>query len=144
VRHGDYIAKLRGATAADSEGKATHRKLDLKAGPDVYGPALIDDLRINAFDVDLQVQLCADLNAMPVNDSTAERPEAQSPFVTVRRLHLSRQDVSGAETFARCDALAFTQWCVHPEDRPLGGIMDVRVYSTSARVRREINSQPQG
>jgi hypothetical protein len=103
---------------------------------------LIADLQANDFDFDLQVQLCADLAAMPVNDSTVEWPETLSPFVTVGRVHIPRQDISSPDTFARGDALAFNQWRVHPEHRPLGEIMDVRrVYSTSARVRRELNNQ---
>jgi hypothetical protein len=145
VRHGDYIAKVRVAPAADSADKASRRQLDLSTGPDVFGPALIEDLRAHPFDFDLQVQLCADLDAMPVNDATVEWPESLSPFVTVGRVHLPRQDASSPETFAKGDALAFNQWRVHPEHRPLGEIMDVRrIYSTSARVRRELNNQPQG
>ncbi len=145
VRHGDYIAKVRVNPAADSAGKATRHKLDLSAGTDVFGPALIEDLKLNDFDFDLQVQLCTDLTKMPVNDSTVEWPEALSPYVTVGRVHLPRQDISGTLTSAACDALAFNQWRVRPEHRPLGEIMDVRrIYSMSARVRREINDQPAG
>jgi hypothetical protein len=145
VRHGAYIAKLRVNPAADSAGKVTRRDLDLTSGPDVFGPALIEDLQLSDYDFDLQVQLSTDLVKMPVNDSTVEWPEALSPFVTVGRVHLPRQDISSTLTSDRCDALAFNQWRVHPEHRPLGEIMDVRrIYSTSARVRREFNHQPPG
>jgi hypothetical protein len=81
---------------------------------------------------------------MPVNDSTVEWPEKLSPFVTVGRVHLPRQDISGPENFEKGDALAFNQWRVTSERRPLGEIMDVRrVYTTSAWVRRTLNHQPQ-
>ena len=53
------------------------------------------------FDFDLQVQLCTDLAAMPVNDTTVEWPEKLSPFVTVGRVHLPRQDISGPENFEK-------------------------------------------
>jgi hypothetical protein len=145
VRHGDYIAKVRVNPAAESATKVTRRELDLKSGPDVFGPALIEDLKLNDFAFDLQVQLCTDLAKMPVNDATVEWPEALSPYVTVGRVHLPRQDSSSTLTSETCDALAFNQWRVRPEHRPLGEIMDVRrIYSTSARVRREINHQPAG
>jgi hypothetical protein len=144
VRHGEYVAKVRVAPAADSVEKVAHRQLDLSSGRDVFGPALIDELKAHDFDYHLQIQLCADLGTMPVNDATVEWPERLSPFVTVGRIHLPRQDISGSETLERCDALAFNQWRVRPEHRPLGEIMDVRrIYSTSARVRRELNNQPQ-
>ena len=82
---------------AENAAHVIHRELDLSSGPDVFGPALVDELQARAFDFDLQVQLCADLDAMPVNDLTVEWPEKLSPFVTVGRVHLPRQDISGPE-----------------------------------------------
>ena len=86
----------------------------------MFGPTLVDELQARAFDFDLQVQLCTDLNAMPVNDATVEWPEKLSPFVTVGRVHLPRQDISGPENFEKGDALAFNQWRVTADHRPLG------------------------
>ncbi len=144
VRHGDYVAKIRVAPTAESAAHVIHGELDLDSGPDVFHPTLVDELQARAFDFDLQVQLCTDLNAMPVNDVTVEWPEKLSPFVTVGRVHLPRQDISGPENFERGDALAFNQWRVTSDHRPLGESMDVRrIYSASARVRRTLNHQPQ-
>jgi hypothetical protein len=142
VRHGEYVAKVRVAPAAESAARAIHRELDLNAGADVFSPALVDELQAQAFDFELQVQLCTDLDAMPVNDVTVEWPEQLSPFVTVGRVHLPRQDISG--NFEKGDALAFNQWRVTDDHRPLGEIMDVRrIYTASAKVRRTLNHQPQ-
>jgi hypothetical protein len=118
--------------------------MDLSSGPDVFGPALADELRAHSFDFDLQVQLCTDLDAMPVNDSTVEWPEKLSPFVTVGRVRLPRQDITAAANSTDADAVAFNQWRVTEEHRPLGEIMQVRrIYSASAKVRRTLNHQPQ-
>jgi hypothetical protein len=144
VRHGDYVAKVRVAPDAKSAAHAIHHELDLNSGPDVFGPALADELRARAFDFDLQVQICADLDAMPINDVTVEWPETLSAFVTVGRVHIPRQDISEAEESDKSDALAFNQWRVTAEHRPLGEIMQVRrIYATSAKVRRTLNHQPQ-
>jgi hypothetical protein len=144
VRHGDYVAKIRVAPAAESAAHAIHSEIDLNSGPDVFGPTLVDELQARAFDFDLQAQLCTDLNAMPVNDVTVEWPEKLSPFVTVGRVHLPRQDISGPANFEKGDALAFNQWRVTADHRPLGEIMDVRrIYTASAKVRRTLNHQPQ-
>jgi hypothetical protein len=144
VRHGDYVAKVRVAPTAESTAHVTHREIDLTAGADVFGPALADELQARSFDFDLQVQLCTDLEAMPVDEATVEWPEKLSPFVTVGRVHLPRQDISRPEDFEKADALAFNQWRVTEEHRPLGEIMHVRrIYTTSARVRRTLNHQPQ-
>jgi hypothetical protein len=138
VRHGDHVAKVRVAPAGDG---VTSPPLDLSSGPDVFGAALAEELRAHAVDFDLQVQLCTDLKTMPVNDSTVEWPEKLSPYVTVGRVHLPRQDVSVSDA---ADALAFNQWRVTAEHRPLGEIMDVRrIYAESARIRRELNHQSQ-
>jgi hypothetical protein len=144
VRHGDYVAKLRVAPSPENAARAIHHELDLNSGPDVFGPTVADELHARAFDFDLQVQLCSDLDAMPVNDVTVEWPERLSPFVTVGRVHLPRQDISGSANSDKGDALAFNQWRVTAEHQPLGEIMQVRrIYSTSAKVRRTLNHQPQ-
>ena len=57
---------------------------------------------------------------------------------------LPRQDISRPEDVERGDALAFNQWRVTADHRPMGEIMDVRrVYTTSAWVRRTLINQPQ-
>ena len=50
----------------------------------------------------------------------------------------------GSENSYSGDALAFNQWRVTSDHRPMGEIMDVRrVYTASAKVRRTLNHQPQ-
>jgi hypothetical protein len=144
VRHGDYVAKVRLAPATESAQHAIHRELDLNSEPDVFRSTLVDELRARAFDFDLQVQLSTDLEKMPVNEATVEWPEKLSPYVTVGRVHIPRQDISGPENFEKGDSLSFNQWRVTSDHRPLGEIMVVRrIYSASARVRRTFNHQPQ-
>src|SRR5262249_28766171 len=126
VRHGDYVAKVRLAPTTESMTRVIHRELDVRSRPDVFYPTLVDEFQANAFDFDLQVQLCTNLEVMPVNDSTVEWLEKLSPFVTVARVHIPRQDISGTEYLERTDALAFNQWRVTEEHRPLGEIMQVR------------------
>jgi hypothetical protein len=143
VRHGDYVAKIRLAPATDNATRVIHRELDLRDRPDVFYPTLVDELQASAFDFDLQVQLCVSLETMPVNDTTVEWPEKLSPFVTVARVHVPRQDISGTKNLEKTDALAFNQWRVTEAHRPLGEIMQVRrIYSASAKLRRTLNHQP--
>ena len=144
VRHGDYVAKVRIAPAVENASRVIHGDLDLTSGPEVFGPALADELGAAAFEFDLQVQLCTDLTVMPVNVLTVEWPEKLSPFVSVARVHVPRQDISGPENFEKGDALSFNQWRVTSDHRPLGEIMNVRrIYTASAKVRRTLNHQPQ-
>ena len=68
---------------------------------------------------------------------------AWGELLTVGRVHLRRQNISGPENFEKGDALSFNQWRVTSDHRPLGEIMNVRrIYTASAKVRRTLNRQP--
>jgi hypothetical protein len=48
------------------------RDLDLMSAAEVYRPALVAELQARPYEFDVQVQLCADLAQMPVEDVTVE------------------------------------------------------------------------
>jgi len=143
VRHGDYIAKVRFAPVPAFAERVIQHTLDLGSAPEVYRPALIAELRDSPYEFDIQVQLCGDLARMPVEDVTVEWPEALSPFVTVAKLRIPQQDISGDDNLEKMDALSFTPWRVTAEHRPLGNIMRARkeVYRHSSMLRHKLNHQ---
>ena len=55
-----------------------------------------------------------------------EWPEQLSPFVTVAKLRLPQQDISGPDNLEKMDALSFTPWRVTAEHAPLGNIRRAR------------------
>jgi hypothetical protein len=101
MRHGDYIAKVRARPVQAYADRVVRRVIDRTSAPEVFRPALVAELRERPYAFDLQVQLCADLDRMPVEDLTVEWPEELSPFVTVATLYLPRQDIGGDENLAR-------------------------------------------
>ena len=143
VRHGDYIAKVRFAPVPACAEKVVQRNLDLMSAMEVYRPALVAELQARPYEFDIQVQLCADLTQMPVEDVTVEWPQELSPFVTVAKLRFPPQDISGGDNLEKMDALSFTPWRVTAEHAPLGNIMRVRkeVYRHSSILRHELNRQ---
>jgi hypothetical protein len=144
VRHGDYIAKVRIAPDPASAAAVVQRTMDLEsAAAEVFRPALVAELQDRPYAFDIQVQLCADLDRMPVEDLTVEWPEQLSPFVTVAKLRLPRQDISGDDNLKRMDALSFTPWRVTDAHAPLGNIMQARkeVYRHSSILRHRLNHQ---
>jgi hypothetical protein len=143
VRHGDYIAKVRFAPVPAFADRVIQRELNLASAAEVYRPALIAELRDRPYEYDIQVQLCADLTQMPVEDVTVEWPEQLSPFVTVAKLRLPQQDISDDTNLDKMDALSFTPWRVTAEHAPLGNIMRVRkeVYRHSSILRHQLNRQ---
>jgi hypothetical protein len=80
---------------------------------------------------------------MPVEDVTVEWPEGLSRFVTVAKLRIPQQDISGDDNLEKMDALSFSPWRVTAEHRPLGNIMRARreVYRRSSILRHTLNKQ---
>jgi hypothetical protein len=143
VRHGDYIAKVRARPVQVYADQVVRRTLDPKSAAEVFRPALVAELRERPYEFDLQVQLCTDLDRMPVEDVTVEWPEQLSPFVTVAKLRLPRQDISGDDNLAKMDAISLTPWRATEAHRPLGNIMRARkeVYRQSSILRHQLNHQ---
>ncbi|MFI6494964.1 catalase family protein [Streptomyces sp. NPDC050564] len=143
VRHGDYIAKVRMAPAGGFADKVVQRSVDPASAPEVFRPALVAELRERPYEFDIQVQLCADLEQMPVEDVTVEWSEELSPSVTVAKLRIPQQDISGEDNLRKLDALSLNPWRVTAEHRPLGNIMRVRkeVYRNSSILRHKLNDQ---
>ncbi|MET8629646.1 catalase family protein [Kitasatospora sp. NPDC004669] len=143
VRRGDYIAKVRLTPDPGCAAAVVRREMDLASAAEVFRPALVAELSERPYTFDLQVQLCADLERMPVEDLTVEWPEQLSAYVTVARLRLPQQDISGEENLKRMDALSFTPWRVPEAHRPLGSIMRARkeVYRRSSTLRHRLNQQ---
>jgi hypothetical protein len=143
VRHGDFIAKVRFAPVRAFADAVEHRVVDLQSDADAYRRALVVELKQRPFEFDLQVQLCTNLEQMPVQDVTVEWLEALSPFVTVAKVRLPAQDISGADNLEKMDALSFTPWRVTAEHAPLGEIQRVRkeVYRRSSIARHRLNRQ---
>jgi hypothetical protein len=144
VRHGAYIAKVRIAPDPACADAVVQRTIDTAAAAEVFRPALVAELQERPYAFDIQVQLCTDLERMPVEDVTVEWPEKLSPYVTVAKLRIPQQDISGEDNLEKMDALSFTPWRVTAEHAPLGNIMRARreVYRHSSLLRHKLNGQP--
>lgn len=144
VRHGDYIAKVAFKPTPDSAANVRRRALDLTSTASVFRPALVAELRERPSEFDVQVQLCVDLDRMPVEDLTVEWSETLAPPVTVAKLRLPRQDISSDDNLERMDALSFTPWRTREAHRPLGNIQLTRkeVYRRVSIRRHTLNRQP--
>lgn len=139
LRHGDYIAKVRTTPTMP----VSHQAIDVTSDPNAYRTALVAELGERDHSFDLQVQLCTDLELMPVENTSRDWPEALSPFVTVARIDIPRQDISSDANLEAADVISITPWRVREEHRPLGEIMEVRreVYRQSSIARHRVNGQ---
>lgn len=142
VRHGEYVAKIR-VTPTTPPLRGDVPAIDPTSSVEPIRNALAHEIGKREHVFELQAQLCADVRAMPVENTSIVWPEHLSPFVTLARLTLPAQDISSPENPLLSDALSFTPWRAPAEHQPVGQIQTVRrrVYERSSITRHQLNDQ---
>lgn len=144
LRYGDYIAKFRLVPASDSFKALEDDRIDLD-DPDAIRAAVIDSLAAQGGSWTLEVQLCRDLERMPIEDASVEWTEEDSPFQPVATLTVLAQQAWSDERSAIVDeSIAFRPWHGVEAHRPLGNIMRARrhVYPITAGHRSALTGCP--
>ena len=145
---GDAMVKVSVAPISSELLALKDAPLDLDGRPDGLRDAVSAFFaEAHGAEWELRVQLCTDLETMPIEDASVTWPEAQSPYIAVARIRaLPQQTWSESGSTAVEDALSFSPWHGLAAHRPLGSIMRVRraVYQASARFRAERNGVPTG
>ncbi len=138
IRFGKYVAKYRVKPAGDQADFYVDMAKQLWRRADAMRLALEETLRTHELLFELQVQLRTSHEMMPIEDSTIDWPESESPFRTVAHLLLPRQEIELLRHDNAYKNLAFNVWHALAAHRPLGGINRVRrrVYALSSAWRR--------
>ena len=139
---GEYVAKFSIAPVFDL---TTLTGASIGDSPDALREAVSAHFGTHGGEWDFRVQLCTDLDAMPIEDASVAWPEDASPYVTVARLKVGPQDSWSAEAVRTVDdGLAFSPWHGLAAHRPLGGVNRARntTYVASAKFRGERNGCP--
>ena len=120
---------------------ASERKLDEIADENGLRTQVTAALRAASFAFAVEVQLCTDLDRMPVEDAHADWSQEESPYREVARLTAPAQDAWTAESRAEEDRLSFCPAHTLEAHRPLGSIMRARmaVYDVMAQRRAQQN-----
>jgi hypothetical protein len=142
ILYGDYIAKIALKPFSDNLRALSRKPLNLAGEPDGIRQAVVEFFRTNSAIWDVQVQLCTNIETMPIEDASVRWPETESPYLSVARLHMPAQDAWRADRVELIDErMSFSAWHALAAHRPLGGIMRVRqaVYTAAARYRVEYN-----
>lgn len=143
--YGPYMAKLSIAPVSPELLALKDAPLDVRDRPDAIRDAVIEHFARHGGQWDVRVQLCTDIESMPIEDASVEWPQEQSPYITVARLTARPQQAwSAARVTAVNDGMAFSAWHALAAHRPIGSIMRVRkaVYDAAARFRSERNRTP--
>ena len=135
LRYGEYVAKLRVRPLGPTEHAI---EIDDESG---LRTRVAAEMRSRASEWVVEVQLCTDLERMPVEDAHAKWSQEESPYREVARLTLPAQEAWGADSLAEDDRLSFSPAHTLAAHRPLGSIMRarMRVYDVMAQRRAEAN-----
>lgn len=144
LRYGTYMAKVAVAPVAPALAALKDAKVDLADRPNGLRDEIVSFFTGHGGEWELQVQLCTDLEAMPVEDPSVEWPEEQSAYVGVARIAVAPQTAwSAARAAAVDDAMSFSPWHGLAAHRPLGAVNRARrqAYESSARFRAQQNGR---
>ncbi|MGI4846676.1 MAG: catalase family protein [Janthinobacterium lividum] len=145
--YGPYIAKFSLEPASQSLKSLKDQKLD--ASDDDAQRDVMNDFFSSASQTpavwNLRVQLCTDIEKMPIEDASVEWDQELSPFVTVATLTLPAQrawQAQGSEKLE--DEIAFSPWHALAAHRPLGALNRARrvVMAASREFRASFNGCP--
>lgn len=144
-RYGDYIAKFAFAPVSAGLTERTGDIVNVHGRPDALREVVRETIVEQGGTWELRVQLCTDLESMPVEDPTVEWDEARSPFVAVARFEAEPQIAwTPGNSEATEDVLAFSPWHGLEAHRPLGAINRARrpMYEFSSGYRGDFNGCP--
>jgi hypothetical protein len=145
ILYGDYIAKIAVTPASDELKALTDQHIKLGGHPDGLRDAVVAFFREHGGVWDVKVQLCTDIDKMPVENAAMAWPEDESPYLPVARIVMPPQEAWSTESQASIDdGMAFSPWHGLAAHRPLGSIMRVRksAYEMSADFRGSHNGCP--
>jgi hypothetical protein len=143
--YGPYVAKFSIAPVSPDLKTLTDAPVDLHDKPNGLRDAVIAHFARHGGEWELRVQLCTDLESMPIEDSSVAWPETQSPFIAVARISAPAQPAwTEARSRAIDDGMAFNPWHTLDAHRPIGSIMRARrvVYEVMSGVRSRQNKTP--
>ncbi|WP_206602913.1 catalase family protein [Leptolyngbya ohadii] len=144
LRYGDYIAKLSVTPTSASLQPLIGKRIDTQ-NASVLRDLIVEFFRQQAAEYELRVQLCTNLETMPIEDTSIEWSEGESPYQPIAKLIIPKQEAySPARQVYVDDVLSFNAWHCIAEHQPLGSIQRLRkeVYEASSRYRHTMNQQP--
>jgi hypothetical protein len=140
ILYGDYIAKIGVFPTAPGLLARTGADVKNNGEPNFLRNLVVDYFLQNAGSWDLRVQLCTNLETMPIEDASVVWPETESPYLTVATINVPAQDPWTIDKIAAIDeGLSFTPWHALAAHRPLGSVNRARksAYEMSAKFRAE-------
>ena len=105
--------------------------------------AMIETLGKQSVSFDFAIQFQKDPVSMPIEDASIVWSEKASPFISIARLDIPKQDFTHPQQDAFARNLTINPWHTLPELRPLGNQNRAResIYLATSRMRQTINGE---
>lgn len=145
LRYGDYVAKFCVVPLSKSVAALQDQPVPRAAGSDAYRDEVVEFFRSNSAEYEFRVQLCTDIETMPIENASVQWPESASPYRAVAKITYPVQDAySPARQVFGDDVLSFNSWRALAAHRPMGSInrLKKKVYDASSIFRHEKNNMP--
>ncbi len=140
ILYGAYMAKVALVPVSPELAGLAGAPVDLDGKPNGLRDAVVAFFASHAATWEVRIQLCRDIDSMPLEDASVAWPEEDSPYLPVARITAPPQ-AGWSEALSRAvdDGMVFSPWHGVLAHRPLGSIMRVRkaAYAMSARFRFE-------
>lgn len=144
-RYGDYIAKFSLVPVSPVLRDLADATINASGRPDAIRENVREGLIEQGGTWEFRVQLCSDLEAMPIEDATVIWDEKVSPFITVATLNVHPQVAwqNGISQKTE-DELSYSPWHGIVAHQPLGGVNRARndTYKYSSDYRAKFNGCP--
>ena len=137
ILYGDYIAKFSVQPIFDVS-LLKDAPIDANGHPNALRDAVSEYFATKEGEWEFRIQLCTDLDTMPIEDASVIWPEEASPYIPVARLKVGPQPSWDPAMVAAIDeGLAFSPWHGLATHRPLGSVMRARntTYTSSVEFR---------
>ena len=145
LRFGNYFGKLHLVPISDNLISLKGKHIDHPTSWNAVKDSIIAFFERETAVWELRVQLCTDLEKMPVEDASVEWTEQLSPSLPLARITAQTQNAySDARRVWVDEQLSFNPWHSLAAHRPLGNIMRARFqsYKASSEYRHSAEGRP--
>ncbi len=145
LRFGDYFGKLHLVPVTKNLTALKGKHIDHPASWNAVKDSIVSFFQRETAGWELRVQLCTNLEKMPVEDASVEWAEDLSPSRRIARLTAQSQNAYSDPRRVWVDEqLSFNPWHSLAAHRPLGNIMRARFqsYQASSQYRHSVEGRP--
>lgn len=144
LRMGDYFGKVAIIPVSQSLTELCGKHLEHPREWNALKDTIVEFFKTQSARWEVRIQLCTDLEKMPVEDGSVEWDEKVSPYITVAELSAASQDAYSDERRVFVDEkLSFNPFHSLAAHRPLGNIMRARYksYQVSSQYRHKADGR---